>query len=167
MKRVANFILISVFSAGLAFAQSTGTAQPNQPAPPNPANMVQRRVQRLTNQLGLSADQQAQATTIFTNAAGTEAGILSNMKTARENLRTAVQNNDQNTINSVSTQVGALTGQLTAAEALADAQFYQILTPDQQSKLTQRGHGIGPLGPGVGPGPMGGFGPNGFRPRGR
>jgi Spy/CpxP family protein refolding chaperone len=161
MKGVTSFLLVSAFSAGVLFAQGPGSSGGTR-NPPNPANMVQRKVQRLSRALELTPDQQTQATTIFTNAANTESTVFGSLKTERDNLKTAVQNNDLNTINQVANQIGNLTAQLTTAEATAEAQFYHILTPDQQSKLSQ-GHGFGALGPGAGPF-GGGLGPNGFRP---
>jgi len=156
-KKMILFFVTSAFSTSLLFAQ--GSSGPSNP--PDPAKMVQWRVDRLTKQLGLNATQQSEATTIFTNAATQGASIPSSMKAARDSLRTAVQNNDLNAITQVSQTIGGLTSDLTSIEAKAEAALYQILTPDQQAKLGQGG-GMEPMG-GPGPGPMG----NGFGPRGR
>jgi Spy/CpxP family protein refolding chaperone len=48
-----------------------------------------------------------------------------------------VQANDNATIEQTATTIGNLTAQTTANQAKAEAAFYQILTPAQQSKLTQ------------------------------
>lgn len=145
MQRITTFLLSSVLAGSLAFAQGPGN-------PPNPANFVQHRISFLTTLLSLTSTQQQEATTIFTNAATTENTLRGSLKTAHQNLRTAVQNNDAATIGSVSTTIGSLTAQLTSAGAKADAAFYQILTPDQQTKFNQFQSQGGGFGHGRGPG---------------
>ena len=127
-KTIATLLLTSAFAAPLLFAQSSGN-------PPSPANRVERRVQFLTTLLTLTTAQQQQATTIFTNEATSATTLLASLRTARQSLRTAVENTDANTINQLSTTIGNLTAQLASNEATANAAFYQMLTPDQQAKL--------------------------------
>jgi Spy/CpxP family protein refolding chaperone len=91
----------------------------------------------LTTLLSLSSGQQAQATTIFGAAVTAHAALRNNLKTARASLSAAVKNNDSAGINQASGAIGNLTAQITAAGASANAAFYQILTPEQQSKLGQ------------------------------
>jgi len=128
-------VLLTMVFAAILYAQGPGPG-----GPPDPATMVQHRVQHLTKMLSLTPEQQQQATTIFTNAATGAAGIHDSMKTAHQNLQTAIKNNDQNGITQASTTIGSLTSQMIAAEAKAHAAFYQILNPDQQSKMDQMGH---------------------------
>jgi len=145
------FVLLALgFAASIVLAQGPG---PN--VPPDPATRVQHHVQHLTKALSLTPEQQQQATTIFTNAANGESNIHDSMKTAHDSLQTAIKNNDQNGITQAATSIGNLTAQIVAAQAKAHAAFYQILTPDQQSKLNQfesegpgHGHGFGFAGPG-------------------
>ena len=143
------FVLLTLgFAASMVMAQEPG---PN--GPPDPATRVQRQVQHLTKALSLTPEQQQQATTIFTNAANGGSSIHDSMKTAHDSLQTAIKNNDQNGITQAATTIGNLTAQIVAAQAKAHAAFYQILTPDQQSKLNQfegsgHGHGFGFAGPG-------------------
>ena len=127
-KTIATFLLASAFATSLLFAQGPGN-------PPDPAAMIQRRIDRLTTLLGLTGDQPTQAKTIFTNAFTAGRTVGSDLRTARQSLRTAVQNNDTNAINQLSTTIGNLTAQMTSNEALAEAAFYHILTTDQQAKL--------------------------------
>lgn len=115
--------------------------------------MVQRRVSMLTTLLTLTTAQQQQATTIFTNAATADATVFSSMKTARQNLDTAIKNNDSASIDQLATTIGNLTAQLTSTQAKADAAFYQILTADQQTKYAQLEASGALFGPGPGPGP--------------
>lgn len=137
-----------------------------QPGPPDPAQRVQHHVQFLTTMLNLTTAQQAQATTIFTNAEQGQSNTFQNMKAAHDALQTAVKNNDSAAIDQAATTIGNLTAQMTAAHAKAEAAFMQILNADQQAKFTQLRHhgpgmmfrhGGGPGGPGhEGPGPDGG-----------
>jgi Spy/CpxP family protein refolding chaperone len=140
-----TFLLTSVFAASLL-----GQGPRN---PPNPANMVQRRINFLTTFLSLASNQQTEATTILTSATQAEAVVGSSLRTARQSLADAVTKNDTNAIDQASATIGNLTAQLTSIEAKADAAFYQILTPDQQTKLSLlKGRALFGGGPG-GPGP--------------
>lgn len=160
MKKTLTITLLTTvaLAASLIYAQEPGNGRPH-----DPAAMVQRHIQFLTNQLGLDQQQQQQATTIFTNAATSQASMHSSMKTAHDSLQTAIKNNDQNAISQAATNIGNLTSQSIANHAKAEAAFYQILRPDQQEKWSQLrskwdGHGRGRRG--FGP-PPGGPGPGG------
>ena len=120
----------------------------------NGQDEVQHHVKYLTTVLNLTAAQQQQATTIFTNAANNGQLSRDSMKTAHQALETAIKSNDTAGIDQASTQIGSLIGQMMASHAKAEAAFYQILTPEQQTKLNslqEEGHGHGMM---VGPGPM-------------
>ena len=112
-----------------------------QTSAPNPANRVQRRVNFLTTLLTLTPSQQQQATSIFTNAVTTNAGVVANLKATRQTLWTAIQNDDTAGITAATNTIGTLVAQLSANHAQATAAFYKILTPDQQAKFTQF-HGL-------------------------
>ena len=102
------------------------------------AQRVEHRVAHLTRMLGLNASQQQQATTIFTNAANSNQPVMADMRSARKNLHNAVATNDSvNSIKQYAASIGNDTGTLVANNATAAEQFYQILTPDQQSKMQQ------------------------------
>lgn len=140
MKRtIATFVLTAAFglSALVAQTSTTGTAGGR-------GNSVQHRIEYLSTLLSLSSAQQQQATTIFTTAVTADASVHSSMSAARQTLKTAVQANDAAGIEQAATNIGNLTTQMTANQAKADAAFYQILTPAQQTKLNQfesQGHG--------------------------
>ncbi|HEY1239127.1 MAG TPA: Spy/CpxP family protein refolding chaperone [Bryobacteraceae bacterium] len=123
-------------------------------SPPDPATVVANQVARLTTQLSLTAAQQTQATTIFTNAMNAVTPLQSSEATARQALTDAVKTNATSTIDQLSATLGSLMGQILAIQNRADAAFYAILTADQQSKLSQTRF---PGEPGFGRGP--GFGP--------
>jgi len=131
----------------------------------DPAAHIQHHVDHLTKVLVLTPAQQQQATAIFTDAMASGKSLHDQMRAAHDNLEAAVQKNDAAAIDQASSAIGSLTGQMTAAHAKAHAAFYQILTPDQRSKLSQfeeREHGMdgseGPHGP-KGPGHRGHGGP--------
>jgi len=105
--------------------------------PPDPAQMVQLRVNFLTEKLGLSTEKQQQATTIFTNAAANQKSLWDQMQAAHESLQSAISRNDSVGIEQAAGSIGNLTAQTISAHAKADAAFYQTLTPDQQSKYSQ------------------------------
>ena len=138
LKAVAVLAVMSVFVA----------AQRRQP--PDPAQMVQHHVDHMTKALSLTTQQQQQATSIFTEAQNSSKSLHDQLRTAHENLHAAVQKNDAAAIEQISNTIGNLMAQQTATHAKAMAAFYQTLTPDQQSKLSQmeshhgpgmRGHG--------------------------
>lgn len=122
-----KYITFGALCAGLALAQHT---------PPDPATMVQRQVQHLTQTLTLNASQQAQATTIFTASQTANQSVMSSLQQAHTSLAAAIKSNDLNSIGTLSAQIGTLTGQMTANTAKANASFYAILTPDQQAKYS-------------------------------
>src|SRR5262249_35885553 len=107
----------------------------------------QRRVDFLTQKLGLSAAQQQQATTIFTNASTNMESLHDQMRTAHQNLKAATEKNDSAGIEQAANTIGNLMPQTTAAHAKADAAFYQTLNPDQQAKYSEM-HSHGPGEPG-------------------
>lgn len=137
------------------WAQTSGATR----TPPDPAQMIANRVARLTTLLTLTTDQQTAATAIFTTEQTAVSALMASMQSARTALHTAVQSNDLAGITAAATQIGALTTQQIEAQAKADAAFYALLTPDQQTKYNElRSGGFGHPGHG-GPG-----GPGGPRP---
>jgi Spy/CpxP family protein refolding chaperone len=151
MKKLTTAILLIVaLAATLLLAQTPPTK------PHDPAMYVQHRVNFLTTVLSLTAAQQQQATTIFTNAANATSSLHSSMKTAHDSLKTAIKSNDTAGIDQAAATIGNLTAQLVSGQAKAHAAFYQILTPDQQNKLSQLESEGGPGHMfGMGAGPMG------------
>jgi Spy/CpxP family protein refolding chaperone len=133
MRKATIITLLMLACATSLLSAQTQTTN----TPPNPATIAQHRVAYLTTVLSLTPTQQASANTIFTNAATTALGLRTQLKTQRQSLTTAVQNNDTATIGSVSTAIGSLVSQMVSNKATAYASFYQLLMPDQQSKFTQ------------------------------
>lgn len=154
LNNILKILGLAAVSATLVLAQRTGPGG----TPPDPATMIQMRVDRLATLLSLTDAQKTQATTIFTNAYSAGQSIHTTLQTDTTNLAAAVKANNISTIDSLSATIGSLQGQLTAINAKADAAFYAILTADQKAKYDALPHG-GPGGPGFGPGPGG----RGFR----
>jgi len=151
MKRsLMSMLAIGTLATGMIFAQGPHDGHGGG-TPPDPATMVADRVARLTDLLTLTTAQQAQATTIFTNAATAETGLRTNLQTAHSGLAAAIKTGDTATIDNLSSQIGSLTGQEVSVQSKAQAAFYKILTADQQAK-----YGTGRM--------FGGFGgPGGMR----
>jgi hypothetical protein len=104
---------------------------------PKSAAKQTRYLNSLSALLSLTTGQQLQAAAIFTSAAGTRASVKSSLKAARKALKDAVRNNDTGGIAQASNALGVLTGQHIASGAAANAAIFQLLTPDQRTRLSQ------------------------------
>lgn len=152
MKTILTAVItLAVGSAVFAQGQGAGRG-----TPPTPEQMIERRVQMLTNLLTLDASQQAQAKTIFTDEVNAAQALQTNSKTAHDALETAVKSGAADAqIDSLSAQVGVAQGQLTAVHAKAQTKFRLLLNATQKEKLdSSRGGGFGGWGGPGGPGPM-------------
>ena len=158
MRRSLILPLCGVLLASALLAQRPFGVLTSETAP-DPATMVANQVARLTKLLNLSSAQQAQATTIFTNASTAITPLQTSLQTAQQALPAAVKSNSTLTIDQLSSSIGSVTGQIVDLQNRADAAFYAILTSDQQTTLSQTSF---PNGPGF-PGP--GFGGPGRGPR--
>jgi Spy/CpxP family protein refolding chaperone len=147
-------LLLTAAAASIALAQGPGPRQDARPgnpggAPPDPQTMIQRRVESLSTLLGLTTDQKAKATAIFTNSFSAGENLRTSLQTTQQSLMEAVKKNDTTAIDQLSAMAGTITGQLMAIERKADAAFYALLTEEQKAKLDAMPRG----GPGFGPGP--------------
>ena len=133
--QLSKLLSLSVLGTTFLFAQPAHT-------PPDPAAMAARRVNRLTTLLTLTPAQQQQATTIFTTSGTADQASRTALSTARQNLNTAVKNNDVGGIEQAANTIGSLTAQMTISDSKAQASFLQILTPDQLTKYNSLGHGM-------------------------
>jgi len=121
--------------------------------PPSPSDRAQHEVKALTTLLTLTTAQQAQALSIFTASAKSEEGLHQTDRQTHDSLQAAVKNNDIATIEQLSSSLGQSVAQMTSIRAKAEASFYQILTPEQQSKLSDlEAQHLGPLAGPHGPG---------------
>lgn len=149
LRATATMILWAALSTGLRA----------QPTPPTPAQMAQREVQQYSSLLTLNSEQQEQALTIFTAAATTTEPLQTSERTLHQTLETAIAADNASVISQTAASLGQINGEITAARALADAKFYQLLTAEQQTRFTALKntpmHG-GPGGGGPGGGDPGG-----------
>jgi Spy/CpxP family protein refolding chaperone len=153
MKKLIGIVAVAAMATAL-LAQPTPPAQRTRRTPPTPADIAQHQVASLTRLLSLTATQQTTATTIFTDAATAESTVRDGMRTAHQSLEAAVKANDAGGIDAAANTIGGLTAQSTSIHAKAHAALYQILTPEQQAKLSES-HGLffGGFGPGRAGGP--------------
>ena len=147
--KFSTFLAAAALSTALVFAQRPGRGGPGG-EPPDPQQMVEMRVNALTNRLGLTEDQKAKATSIFTEAQTAAQSVRSSMRTAHDSLSEAIKDNNTAAIDQQSATLGTLCGQLTAIDSKAEAAFYSILTADQKTKFDSgmRGRPGGPMTPG-------------------
>jgi hypothetical protein len=82
-------ILAGLFPAALLAQRPFGVLTSS--TPPDPATLVANQVGRLTSLLSLTTEQQAQATTIFTNASNAISPLQTTMRTDYTSLQTAVK----------------------------------------------------------------------------
>jgi Spy/CpxP family protein refolding chaperone len=153
MPKISKLLFVAAAIAAALFAQRPfGTL--TSATPPDPTTIVANQVGRLTSLLTLTTAQQAQATTIFTNSLNAITPLQTTIHTGQASLKTAVKGNDTATIDQLAAEIGTAQGQILSIQNKADAAFYAILTPDQQTKLSQT-HFSGGLGFGRGRGPGG------------
>lgn len=81
----------------------------------------------------MTTTQQAQATTIFTTEQAALAALVTPKQTAQAALQAAIQTNNTAGIQARALALGRLQEQQVLADAMAEAAFYGILTPVQQT----------------------------------
>ena len=127
-----------VLLAGLGLFQMAQAQTPH--TPPSPALMAQHQVQRYTTLLSLNSAQVEQATTFFSAEATSRGNARATERTAHQALEAAIKANDTATIKSTAATLGQMNGEMMAAHALAEAQFYAILDAGQKSKFAELEH---------------------------
>jgi Spy/CpxP family protein refolding chaperone len=152
LRRFTMLCAAAALAGTLAFAQPMGPRS----SPPNPTAIITVRVNQLAAQLNLTDAQKASAITIFTTEYTAAQPVQASLRTGRQSLAKAVKANDAGTISSMSSAIGGLEGQLTLINSTAEATFYAILTPAQQTLWDAVPHG-GPGGRGGRGGPGGGM----------
>ena len=148
-KSILMGFVCMAFSAVLMNAQTAAIA----PTRGTPGNMIARQVSHYTTLLSLDAGQQSKATALLTAEHEATANMRGSMRTAQKALHAAIENNDAAGISAAATQIGTLTAQEMQAHATAQAGFFAMLSPSQQTMYKQ----LGPMG-----GHMGGGGPGGM-----
>ncbi len=125
-----NLIALAALTTAGLFAQTTTTTTPTT----NPHQG--RGIARLAAVLSLNTQQTQQAQTIFQNAHTSAQAVQSQLKTQRHAVQSAIQSGQTpEQVQTLAAAEGANLGQLAGIHASAMAQFYAILTPDQQQKF--------------------------------
>jgi Spy/CpxP family protein refolding chaperone len=135
-KITIHMMSLAAITAGLFLNQAVA-----QNGPPDAAQMVQMRVDRMNEDLKLSKAQQKQITGIYMDAQTANQTVMGGMRTANESLVAAIKSNDTAAMSQAANTVGTLTAQMTVNNAKAEAAVYAALTPDQQAKYTPRAGG--------------------------
>lgn len=104
---------------------------------PKGAKKVAKFVNTLTVMLALTPSQQQSATAIYTAAHASHKSIKTGLTPLRTTLGAAVRNNDTVGISQTSASLSLLASQVISNGALANAAFFQLLTPAQQATLSQ------------------------------
>jgi Spy/CpxP family protein refolding chaperone len=152
-----KYLIAAAVAAMIAIPTSAQTL----PQPPSAGVIARHQVKTLTALLNLTSAEQEQAKAIYVQAAQDEQTLHEGEREARETLRAAVRNHDLAAIDQVSATLGQSMAQRTSIRAKADAAFYQILTVEQQNKLSElESQHVGPFDM---PGGLGGPPAIGFR----
>ncbi len=125
-----RIIAVPLMAAGMLLAQST-------PQTGNKGNFAQRRLDMLATVLNLTDAQKTQAQQIFTQSQQSAKPLYDQLKQNHTAMTDAVKANNTTQIQQLAAQQGTLMGQLAAIHATGMAQFYKLLTPEQQSKADQ------------------------------
>ncbi|HEY7336216.1 MAG TPA: Spy/CpxP family protein refolding chaperone [Bryobacteraceae bacterium] len=135
--------------AGALVAQqppAPATGQPGYQKPTSTQNQAQtgRRgnrseyfIQHLSNQLGLTPDQQTQVRSIFADTRKSAEALAPKMREEREALKMAVKSGNDREIDRVLQQNSQLNADFEAMHVKAMAKVYRLLTPDQKTKFDQ------------------------------
>ena len=154
MNTTIRFVSLATITAGLAITQAFA-----QNGPPDPAQRVQMRIDRMNEELKLSKAQQKQISDIYMAAQTSNQSVMGGMREANQSLAAAIKSNDANAMSQAANTIGTLTAQMTVNNAKAEASVYAALTPDQQAKYQPA---VGGMGGGMG---MGGGGGGRRRPQ--
>src|SRR5689334_16426199 len=111
MKHFAKILTLAAVTAGAIFSQ------PPQGGQMDPAAMVDRRVEMMTEQLGLKKDQQAKAKAIYTDEMTQSRELMRSQMEARQGLQEAIKANNAADIEKFAQQIGTLTAQTTVINA--------------------------------------------------
>ena len=155
----ARFLVVALIAATTSLmAQGPGRGFGRESAtPPTAAEMAQMKINGLTKFLSLTPTQVTAATGFLTTEETCLATNSANLKTARANLVTAVKAGGASGITSAVNAISPLQADQDICRAIAAAAIYGQLTAAQQAQIE---HGLGPL---MGGGGLGGFGPRGGR----
>jgi protein CpxP len=158
MKKTALLLALAcaILTAPAILAQTPAADAPPENGAAHGQRMIQHRLAYMTTVLSLTTAQQAQVKSVLTAAAANGSTTHGSMKTAHDNLKTAIHANDPAGMEQAASTIGNLMAQEELARAKTEAAIYQLLTPEQQTKMAaleseehHGGPGRGPGGPGL------------------
>jgi periplasmic protein CpxP/Spy len=158
MKKTALLLALAcaILTAPAIFAQTPAADAPPENGAAHGQRMIQHRLAYMTTVLSLTTAQQTQVKSVLTAAVANGSTTHGSMKTAHDNLKTAIHANDPAGMEQAASTIGNLMAQEELARAKTEAAIYQLLTPEQQTKMTaleseehHGGPGRGPGGPGL------------------
>jgi Spy/CpxP family protein refolding chaperone len=129
-----GFLALSLLTAGLALAQQAPAQRPHF-GPGGPDGPNGNLETRLTQRLGLTAEQQNKVHTVLAERQVMTKGMMTQMQTAHTALTAAIKTGDESQIDKASQEVASLHQQQTAIHAKSVAKIYAALTPAQQAKV--------------------------------
>ena len=129
-------IILSLLAAGMLVAQPPAPPAGQRPhmmgrGPGGPRDFETR----LTQNLGLSAEQQNKVHTIMAESRLSTQGTHQQMQTAQAALTDAIKAGDETRIDKASQDIANLQQQQTAMHARSMAKIYATLTADQKTKV--------------------------------
>ena len=125
-----NFSLSALLAGGALFAQGFG------PMGGHGGMGGPGGLKFITNYFSLTAAQQTQAQTIFTAERQSSQSVMTQLKTQRQAVEAAIEaGQTAEQVTHLATAEGPLMAQEAGFNAAAQAQFWALLTPDQQTKL--------------------------------
>jgi Spy/CpxP family protein refolding chaperone len=158
------FLTLSLMTAGFAFAQQAPAPRPHF-GPGGPGGPHGDLEARLTQRLGLTAEQQNKVHTVLAERQVVSKGMMTQMQQAHAAMTAAIKSGDESQIDKANQELASLHQQQSAIHAKGVAKIYAALTPAQQAKvgphleMLMGGDGFGPGGPGprrrMGPPPQG------------
>jgi Spy/CpxP family protein refolding chaperone len=135
-----RFAGAALLASGMLLAQSPAPSAPSQP----PAHSRQwhrgQFLEKIAEKLNLTDDQKQHARSILEATRQSAEPVAQQLRQQRLALREAVKAGKSDAeIDQLSSNAGALMGQLTALHTKGFSKIYAILTPDQRAKAQQLG----------------------------
>ena len=149
MKKTALLLALACafLTAPALLAQAPAADAPPETGATRGQHMIQHRLAYMTTVLSLTTAQQTQVKSVLTAAVANGSTTHGSMKTAHDALKTAIHANDAAGMEQAANSLGTLMAQEELARAKTEAAIYQVLTPEQQTKMTaleSEGHRGGP-----------------------
>jgi len=132
-----TLFLPAVLGVGMLAAQTAPPAKTNTQEHAKQSGR-QMMIEKLTSDLNLTPDQQAKAKQIFDQSWQQRKAIAPKLREERGAVLHAIKSNDVAQIDRLIQANSQLNAQAAEIHAKAMAQFYQILNPEQKTKMDQK-----------------------------